>query len=102
VAVDEEISQAITTRLGVQGVLLLRVEPGSSAERAGLRGTRVSNGDQVIPGDIIQRIDGQPIARVSEMLDTLAAHRLGDRLLLSIWRNGEQLDVAVLLGPSNR
>jgi S1-C subfamily serine protease len=102
VAVDEEISQAITTRLGVQGVLLLRVESGSSADRAGLRGTRVSNGDQIIPGDIIQRIDGQPIARVSELLDALAAHRLGDRLLLGIWRNGEQLDVEVLLGPSNR
>jgi S1-C subfamily serine protease len=102
VAVDEEVSQAITTRLGVQGVLLLRVEPGSSADRAGLRGTRVSNGDQVIPGDIIQRIDGHPIARVSELLDALAARRLGDRLRLQIWRNGDQLDVEVLLDSSNR
>jgi S1-C subfamily serine protease len=97
VGVDEEINQVITDRLGVNGVLVLRVEPGSSADRAGLRGTRVRNGDQVIAGDIIQRIDDQPITRVSELLDVLAAYRLGDRLRLGIWRDGEQLEVEVLL-----
>ncbi len=97
VGVDEEINQVITNRLGVNGVLVLRVEPGSSADRAGLRGTRVRNGDQVIAGDIIQRIDDQPISRVSELLDVLAAYRLGDRLRLGIWRDGEQLELEVLL-----
>ena len=54
-----------------------------------------------IPFEIFQAHQ-LPITRVSELLDVLAAYRLGDRLRLGIWRDGEQLEVEVLLDGTGR
>jgi S1-C subfamily serine protease len=97
VLVDDDVSQAITERLGVSGILILRVESGSAAERAGLRGTRVSGNDTVIPGDIIQRLNGVPVSDVVALREAVAKARIGDQARLEVWRDGQVLDVTVTL-----
>jgi len=83
--------------LGIESVLVLKVEPGSAAEAAGLRGTRVDSRGDVIPGDIIQAMNGKPVDSVSSFLSALDEYRIGGRVMLRIWRAGRELGVPVLL-----
>jgi len=95
--VDDDVSKAVTERLGVDGALILRVEPGSAAERAGLRGTRISGSDTVIPGDVIQRLNGAPVTNVNGLREEIAKARIGDQARLQVWRNGQLIEVQVTL-----
>jgi S1-C subfamily serine protease len=97
VLVDDDVSKAVTERLGVDGALILRVEPGSAAERAGLRGTRISGSDTVIPGDVIQRLNGAPVTNVNGLREEIAKARIGDQARLQVWRNGQLIEVQVTL-----
>ncbi|HEC16889.1 MAG TPA: trypsin-like serine protease [Sedimenticola sp.] len=97
VVVDEDVNAAVTRQLGIEGVLVLRVKPGSSAEAAGLRGTRVDSRGGVIPGDIILALDGRPVGTVGALLSGLDDYRIGDRVTLRIWRDGRELDIPIVL-----
>lgn len=85
------------------GVLVLETVAGAPAEAAGLRGGNrvVRMGSYQIPigGDIVQAIDGQPIRSVQDLIVYLETHTsVGDRVELSILRNGEPLTIVVTLG----
>ena len=97
VSVEADITRALTQQLGIQGVLLLKVEAGSAAAAAGLQGTRIDRDGDVIPGDIILALDGKLIDSVATLLARLDDHRIGDRVTLRIWRAGRELDVDVVL-----
>ncbi|GAB4348520.1 MAG: trypsin-like peptidase domain-containing protein [Gammaproteobacteria bacterium] len=97
IAVDEDINQALTAQLGIEGVLVLKVFPGSAAERAGLRETRLDRNGQVIPGDLILGIDGKPVETVGQLLSRLDEYRVGDRVSLRIWRAGRETTLDVML-----
>ncbi len=60
----------------LQGVVILRVEGSSPAERAGLR-----------PGDVIQGVNGRSIRDVRSWETTLKAAG-GKKLVLLVWREG--------------
>jgi S1-C subfamily serine protease len=57
-------NETIATRLGVEGVIVVRTVPGSPAARAGLQGVNASTGEL---GDIIVVANGQPIRRLAEL-----------------------------------
>ena len=97
ITVDAEANRAFTEQLGIQGVLILEVRPGSAAEAAGLQGTRVDRVGEIVPGDIILSLDGKPVSTVAGLLAGLDDHRIGDRVTLRISRAGRQLDVPVVL-----
>lgn len=94
---DEDISRAIARQLEVPGVVVLQVAPGSAAEQAGIRPTRVGPRGEVIPGDVIQAIDGEPVTTPAELRERLDEHRVGDRVSLTLWRNGERHRVELVL-----
>ena len=102
IGVDEDINRLVTERLGVSGVLVLRVTPGSAAEAAGLRPTRVDGDGNVIPGDIILAVEGHPLDGVSGLLALLDTHRIGDRVTLRIWRDGSELQIPTVLQAGGR
>jgi len=83
---------------GAEGVLVLRVEPQSPADRAGLVGTRVTRTGDIVPGDIIQRIDGQPVSGMGDLIELLEDYEIGDQVTLSVLRNRDIADVQVTLG----
>ncbi len=85
---NDEISAAVGTELGVEGVLVLAIDPGSAAERAGVRASRVSRDGGLVPGDFIQAVDGTPIRSVGELIDILERHRPGDAVELGFHREG--------------
>ena len=97
VGVDADINQALTEQLGVKGVLVLNVEPGSAADAAGLRGPKIDRNGDVIAGDVIVAMNDQAVDSVDTLLERLDDHRIGDRVILRIWRAGRELDVDVVL-----
>jgi len=98
IRVDDDISERLLEELGVAGVLVLRVETGSAADKAGLRGTRVTAEGGIIMGDVILAVDGRPVTKVSELIDRLEQFDIGDRVELEIYRNGISQTVSVVLG----
>jgi len=102
----------LADRLGVevkQGVLVFSVARGGPAERAGLRGgdennTVVIDGVPVpLGGDIITAIDGAPVKDFSDLISKLTAnYRVGDRVTLTIIRDGRTQQVEVELGERPR
>ena len=91
------VNRLLTKELGVEGVLLLKVEPGSAADAAGLRGTTIERDGNVIAGDVIIALDGQAVDSVATLLARLDDHQIGDRITLRIWRAGREFDVDVVL-----
>ena len=97
ITADDDVSENIGTQLGVEGMLVLRVDSGSPADRAGLRGTRMLRDGSVVPGDIIQSLAGKRVRKVSDLLNILEGYRIGDQVELSIYRSGQTLTVQVTL-----
>jgi S1-C subfamily serine protease len=97
IGVDEDINRLVTERLGIDGVLVLRVTPGSAAEAAGLRPTQVDSRGDIIPGDVILAIGGEAVDSVGSLLAVLDQRQVGERVTLRIWRDGRELDVPVVL-----
>ncbi len=101
VKVDDEVSRVAVKELGLKGgILVLDVTPGSAAEAAGIHPSRLTRGGDLIAGDVIQAIDGKPLNKVSELIDVLERHQVGDRVVLDIWREGHRTQVEVTLKGS--
>jgi S1-C subfamily serine protease len=102
ISVDEDINRTILSKLDLEGVLVLQVTTGSAAETAGLRGSFIdpNNGDLAL-GDVIQGIGGRTVTSVNELLGRLDDFHVGDKTILKIWRNGEELELTVVLQRAN-
>ncbi|KON31123.1 hypothetical protein AC477_04415 [miscellaneous Crenarchaeota group-1 archaeon SG8-32-1] len=86
-----------------QGILVIDVTSGSPAELAGLQGGKetvdVDGREVPLGGDVITEIDGNPV----RIMDDLAVYlerntRPGDSVDLKIIREGENLDLPIILG----
>jgi S1-C subfamily serine protease len=97
VAFDDRLSAVVTRRLGVEGVLIRDVYEGRGAAAAGLRGTEVDRRGRVVPGDVVQAIDGKAVSSTSDLLGRLGGYKPGDTVTLTVWRDGEARDVRVRL-----
>ena len=71
---------------GTEGVLVWEVTPGLGGDLAGIR-----------PGDVIVAVDGEPVSENSDILRIRRRYGLGEELPMTIWRDGERLEVSVPL-----
>ena len=85
-------SEAVATRLGIEGVIVVRTAPGSPAERAGIRGVDLSSGAL---GDVIVAVDGKPVQRLSDLTDQIEQVGAGKTVRLSLKRGSERRDLEV-------
>ncbi|MFI1712899.1 trypsin-like peptidase domain-containing protein [Streptomyces litmocidini] len=65
------------------------VTAGGPAAKAGLR-----------PGDVITKVDGQRVHNGEELIVKIRAHRPGDKLELTLSRDGKELTKTLTLGSS--
>jgi len=86
----------IARRLGVTGVLVINVKPGSSAEAAGLRGTRRIR-EEIVFGDIILAVDGRKVSSYNDLRNAMDRYKVGDTVSLTIEREGRQIQLRVVL-----
>ncbi|HOC43156.1 MAG TPA: trypsin-like peptidase domain-containing protein [Thermoanaerobaculales bacterium] len=91
-------SDSINQRLGLAGVLVMDVIPGTGAEAAGLRPTVRDRSGQVRLGDVIVAVDGQPVRSQSELRLRLEQRREGDQVEVTVERDGRQRTLKVRLG----
>jgi S1-C subfamily serine protease len=89
------------------GVLVESVRSNSPAEQAGLQGGTKSvtiGGQEVMTGgDVITAIDGQTVTGMDDLLSILQQSKVGQKVTLSIVRDGQQQEVTVTLAarPAN-
>jgi S1-C subfamily serine protease len=101
IEVDERLSQLVTQRAGATGVAILRVEPGSAAQAAGLRGVRSDAEGRVVAGDVIVALEGTPVDSVARLTSRLDDHRIGENVRLKVLRDGREIEVDVRLQAGN-
>lgn len=96
-----------------RGLLIVTVTDGGPADKAGLRGFRLvtkpyRQGPYLFEqstidpsqADLILAVDGQRVSSADDLLAIIETKRPGDTVEVRIERDGEQLDVPVVLGTS--
>jgi S1-C subfamily serine protease len=82
---DASLARALALT-GPEGALVSEVEPAGPSFRAGVR-----------PGDLITGIDGQPVARMANLVRALGRRKPGEVVRLFIQRGGCAKTIAILL-----
>ncbi len=84
--VTAEMSKALHLPHG-GGALVAAVEPGSPAAKAGL-----------VPGDVIDQVEGKPVATPRDLAVDVAAVKPGDTTKLEYVRDGEKQTASIAVG----
>jgi 2-alkenal reductase len=79
------LSEEIAARLGLTGIVVESVIPGSSAEAAGLKGLDRRAGRV---GDIITHANGEPVFSLAELAAVLQSVGVGNQVELTVSRDG--------------
>ena len=81
------------------GVMVVGTIEGGAAERAGLVSWREDPAGNVLEGDVIVGLDGEPIRSREELFEALETHEPGDEVVVRVrrGRGGEVRDVRVVL-----
>ena len=85
-------TEQATSRLGVEGVVIVRTVPGSPAARAGLQGVDMGRGEL---GDIIVGANGQPVRRLADLANQLEQIGVGQTVTLDIRRGSRTLTISI-------
>lgn len=78
-------SEEFAARLGIRGVVIAHVVPGSTAERAGLTALDLEAGRL---GDVITEANGDTVRSVADLAFALERAGLGARVMLTVVRDG--------------
>jgi S1-C subfamily serine protease len=85
------LPDTVVEQLGQEtGLLLISVEPGSPADKAGM-----------FMGDTLVALDGQPVRHHDELLALLSGDRVGAQLPVRILRGGQVQELQVVVGERN-
>ncbi len=86
------LEEDVAARLGVNGLVIAEVLPGSAAEKAGLKGI-----DRVARelGDVIVQVNGTPIKTVAAFAAELDRVGVGNQARLTVLRAGQSRSVTV-------
>ena len=89
--------EQIADRLGVKGILVVDVVPGSVAAKAGIRPTRREGSGRVRLGDVITAVDGKKVESPNELFLLLENYKVGDVVNISLLRDGKNVQTKVIL-----
>jgi serine protease Do len=88
----QEVNQALADSFKLdrpEGALVASVEKDSPAQKAGLQ-----------PGDVIRRVNGQPIVASGDLPAIVVQSMPGQRLQMEVWRQGRKVDVTAQLASA--
>src|SRR5690606_1846795 len=81
-----DLSRALNWR-GPHGVIIAAVLPDAPAQRAGVR-----------VGDIVQRLNGQPVHDAVSFLNQIALLDPGSQAKVQLWREGREMTLEIRTG----
>ena len=95
--VDGDVQKIFRAPL-VPGFLVEVVEPGSPAEKAGLKGGQleiaIAGQEFLLGGDIITKVNGIALTAPEKVLEALRGIKVGTQVSLTISREGKELTVS--------
>ncbi|MFL6381406.1 MAG: S1C family serine protease [Nitrososphaeraceae archaeon] len=88
-----------------KGVIVGSIQPGSPAEKSGLKGltqddSNNNGGGDAAPqtGDIITAVDGHPTRQIDDIINYIESQKnIGDNIKLTVNRNGQIMDLTATL-----
>ena len=97
-----ELAGAMNLDTNQTGALVTTVGKGSPADKAGLLGSfkayQTQAGDEImIGGDVVTAVDGKAVETMNDLATAVKAHKAGDKVELTVLRDGEKLSVDVTL-----
>jgi len=84
--------EEVAARLGIPGVVIMEVVPGSPAAKAGLVGANRQTGEI---GDVVTHVNGTHVRTLAEMAEQLERIGVGASATLTVRRDGREREVAV-------
>ncbi len=80
-----------------KGVAIVDVGRATPAARAGLQPFRRGNRGEILAGDVITAINGEPVNDFDDMLTALERRQPGETVTLTVWREGRTRQQALVL-----
>lgn len=77
-------------QVGIKGVIILQVLPGSEAAAAGLRGMQRDDFGNIIIGDVIVAIDDNPVQNFDDLYASLENRKEGEEIAITYLRDGRK------------
>jgi hypothetical protein len=90
--------EGLMRRMGLDGAMIYRVDRGSGAAKAGLRGLDRDVLGRWRLGDVILTIDNQPVQSSGELLLALEGKKPGQTVRVGLVRDGRKTEIQVQLG----
>ncbi|MED5432183.1 MAG: DegQ family serine endoprotease [Pseudomonadota bacterium] len=90
----QDLTPELADAFGVErqrGVVITQVVEDSAAEKAGLKS-----------GDVVTAVDGRPVNRAADLRNKVGMAPVGEKVTLSILRDGKKKDVTATISESNR
>jgi S1-C subfamily serine protease len=88
----------IARRFGIdQGVLIAEVPEGGAAARAGFRAAKLDRRYRLVRYDVIMAVDGEPVPNNDALFRLLEERKVGQKVVVTLNRNGEKEEVPVTL-----
>ena len=92
---SKPLNDSVRQRLGISGVVVLAVDPGTGAAQAGLQETSRAADGRLILGDVIQAVETDPVSNLGDLQTLLDRYESGDDVRVTILRDRVQSDVTI-------
>jgi putative serine protease PepD len=91
----------VTPENWTEGFLVETVEPGSAADRAGLRGgdfpVLMGMQEIILGGDIITRVNGRELRIMEDAIASVRDLEIGQTVTIRILRDGQQMEMTTII-----
>ena len=87
----------ISKRLGIDGAVILKVQKGSAADKAGLTPTKISSEGRMKIGDAILSINENPVTSNDDLVRVMRKFSIGDTVTIKILRADNEKTLRVQL-----
>ncbi len=84
---------------GIDGVIVMDVVDGSDPQRDGMRGLTRRNTGDILLGDVIVEMDGQPVANMDDYANIMEQHQPGDVIDVTTVRDNQRRQYEIELLP---
>jgi Do/DeqQ family serine protease len=85
-----ELAEAFKLKPQTQGVVIAKVQPGSAADKAGIK-----------EGDVVVSVDGKPVTRGAQLRNRVGMQRIGESVKLTVLRDDDEKDIKVTITKSD-